>query len=449
MIANGVETVLKTNGKDAYFELADGYNITRLNSLKCRLIFRNAQGKVLAIMPGCQSKISAVVLKAERRLSGKEKSILQSFIKEQGIALGTDAADTLEMSILRYSDGKEIYLTESELKHLLHGSLDAEYLYVGKLKSDSLTIAAYSRGGVYNFSRLQVKKIIVRANCDLQIDLRDNKVIRSVQIGNSYNGGLNLSRSNVENISIGNNCRCDLAIFDSRECFNLRIGDVYSGDLNIKNSCFHNLRIGYYSYAAIRLQDNRGRRNIRIGDSFRGNLDIDNLNISGIIIGRDCKGEIKIGGTDSPGGSRGVEIGDEFGGVLDLQGNNSLHGLKVGRYAVGKFYLWGKGGVRQAQFGPYFNGVADFSESSIEYIYFGGGSGGEVILRNCYDLKLLKVHQYQNLQMQIWQNPLQIRYDDESAYYYFADDISKYNSCLPLYRQFYQRVKNTFGGYFN
>lgn len=439
----------KTPNRDAYFELADGYNITRLNSLKCRLIFRNSQGKVLAIMPGCQSKISAVNLKSGRQLSKREKSILQNFIKEQGIALGTDAAVVLEMSILRFANGEEQYLTEAELKSLLHNPIDAEYLYVGCLKADSITIAAYSRGGIYNFGRLQVRKIIVEENCDLQIDLRDNEAIRTIQIGNSYNGGLNLSRSNVENITIGNNCRCDLAVFDSRKCFNLRIGDVYSGDLNIKNSCFHNLRIGYYSYASIRLQNNWGRRNIQVGDSFRGNLDIDSLNISGIIIGNDCKGVIKIGGTDAQNGSRGVVIGDEFGGVLDLQGNNSLRELKVGRHAVGKFYLWGKGGVQQAVFGPHFNGVADFSESSVEYINFDGGSSGEVILRNCYELKLMKIHQYQNLQLQIWQNPLQIRYDEEAAYYYFADDISKYDSCLPLYRQFYQQLKNTFSEHFN
>ena len=441
------EKVSKSTSQSRMTELSGGYTMAQLNSLKCRLIFRDQHGQVLAVMPGCQTKISAVYPYRNHKLSSHEKTVLQDFIKKQKFSIAPDAAKVLGLSIIRYADQSEEYLNETELKSRLHLPLEAEALYICGFKTHTLEFRSYTRCAQCNIGRAQIKKLLIGHNCDMQIDARDNKFLQSVKIGNNYNGSLNLSRSDVENIFIGSNCRCDLSVFDSRKCFSLDIENVYSGNLYIRNSCVHNLQIGYYSYANLKLEDNWGQRNIWIGDSFRGNLEIDSLNAQGLYIGKDCKGLIKISGKGKQSASRGIIIGDEFFGTLDLQGGSNINELRVGARAGGKFYLWGQGGIKTAVFGAYFGGVADFSESSVEYIEIGHSSGGEIILRNCQKLQELKVNQYHNLQMQLGNEPQRVLYDDSAAYYIFAADKGTYNQCRPLSQKIYQQLKNAFSGY--
>lgn len=437
----------KQTKQSVVFELDGGYSVSRLDSLKCRLIFRSPKGQVLAVMPGCQTKISAVYPYRGHRLTADEKAVLRGFIQQQKIAVAPEAAAALGLSIIRYSNQHEEYLSEAELKIRLHLPLEAEAIYIGGLEAHTLEFQPYTHCGLCNLGHAVIKKLVVNPNCDMQIDARDNKFLQTVKISNNYNGSLNLSRSSVEGISIGSNCRCDLTVFDSRKCFNLNIEDVYSGSLHIKNSCFHNLQIGFYSYANIKMENNWGRRNVNVGDSFRGNLEIDSLNAEGIYIGKDCKGLIKISGSGNQSASRGIAIGDEFFGTLDLHGGSNINELRVGARAGGKFYLWGQGSVKTAMFGAYFGGVADFSESSVEYIEIGHSSGGEVILRNCRQLQEFKVSQYHNLQMQFETEPQRVLYDDNAAYYIFAADKGEYDQCRPLYQKVYQQLKNALSEY--
>ena len=431
------------NNQTTFFRLGGGYTITRINSMECSLIFRNAEDNVLAVMLGCGNKINAVNPYRDYQLTPEEKAILHRFIRNRGISLTNEAAAALDLSVLHYADGREEYLSERALKKRLREPLDAAGLFVGKLHLHTLTVAAYSRGGVYNLSRARIKKLVIGGNCDLLVDMRDNDSIEAVRIGESYNGGVNLSRSTVESIVIADNCRCDLAVFDSRRCFTLNIADVYSGNLNIKNSCFHNLNIGYYSYATIRMADNWGRRDVVIGDSFRGNLYLEGVNVDAVRIGKDCKGLVKIGSSGKNRGTRKVEIGDDFGGVLDLRNSEGAEELQVGLRAVGKFNLWGSAGIREVSFGRYFGGTADFSESAVEYINVADGSSGELVLRGCENLKMLKLPQHKNSALTIERRPLRVTNDDNFVYYHFVDEDRDVGS-PPLYRKIYSGVKEIF-----
>lgn len=438
-----------TETNTTFFKLRGGYTLTRLNSSECTLIFRNPENNVLATMSGCGDKINAVNLYRDNELSPMEKKLLQYFVRRQKLMLTEEAAAALDLSVLRYDDGREEYLSENALRNRLREPLDAAYLYVGKLKQNTLNVANYSRSGHYNLSRAQIKKLNVGHNCDLLIDLRDNEYIETVHVADSFNGGVNLSRSSIENITIDNNCRCDLAVFESKKCFSLDIADVYSGNMNIKNSCFHNLNVGYYSYATIRLADNWGRRDVVIGDSFRGSLNLDGVNTNAVRIGKDCKGLIKIASTDKNQSSRKIEIGDDFNGVLDVRGASNVAFLQVGQRAGGKFNLWGAEGIRRAEFGAYFSGYADFSESAIEYITLAAGSSGELIMQNCRELKLLKMPKYQNSNLSLSKDPLDMRADATSSCYLFSPDVGSAECYPPLYRKIYNGMKEMFSSRFN
>ncbi len=431
------------NNQTTFFKLGGGYTITRINSMECSLIFRNAEDNVLAVMLGCGNKINAVNPYRDYQLTPEEKAILHRFIRRQDISLNNEAAAALDLSVLHYADGREEYISEQGLKNRLREPLDGVSLFVGKLHLHTLNIAAYSRGGVYNLSRARIKKLTVGSNCDLLIDLRDNENIEAVRVGESYNGGINLSRSTVESIVIADNCRCDLAVFDSRRCFTLNIADVYSGNLNIKNSCLHNLNIGYYSYAVIRLTDNWCRREIALGDSFRGSLYLEGVNADILRLGKDCKGLVKVSRSGRNPDGRRIEIGDDFAGVLDLRGSESVKELQAGLRASGQFNLWGAAGIREVGFGRYFSGTADFSESAIEYINVAGGSSGELVLRGCDNLKMLKLPQHKNSALTIERQPLRVRNDDNFVYYHFVDDGREFG-CPPLYQKICSGVREMF-----
>lgn len=428
------------------YKLDDGYRLTKIIGAECTLILRDAEDNVAAILDACNQKITRVCPYREREITAHEKHILHKFIRAYRYRLNEESALELDLSILRFGEEVEEYLSEHQLAKRLKEHLTNARLFVGKLKMRTLHIPGFSKGGIYNFSHAEIKKLVIGKNCDLLIDVRNNQTIESLRVQESFTGSINMSRNTVESIEIGNNCRCDLAVYDSLRCFNLMIADVYSGNLNIKNSCFHALSIGYYCYANIKLTMNWGRRDISIGDSFRGNMLVDSVSNDLIKVGKDCKGKISISSKDEIQGNHKVEIAEDFGGILDLRGSQSVESLNIGRHARGKINLLGCPSVKVVKFDRYFSGYVDFSESGVEYVRAKYGSSGEMVFLNCDNLALLKLPRDRNSAITIEKDPIKVERDDENLYYKFSDRTLPLHYFTPLYKKVYNGIRSMITG---
>ena len=429
------------NAQKASFKLKDGYSLTKLNSIECSMVFRDSQENTLAILLGCNKKVTAITPYQEYQLTENEISILYGFIKEKNYRINNDVAAILGLSIVKNNSGLEVYMTEAEIKNFLKQRLDGESIYIGKLQQHTLTIDNYSKINQITLSNAKINKLNVGKHCDAQIDIRDNTEITALRVAESFTGSINLSRSTIESIVLSDNCRCNLSVYDSKRCFTLNIGDVYSGNLNIKDSCFHNIAIGYYSYAVIKLTDNWGRRDVVIGDSFRGTLNMVGVNVYTTKIGRDCKGLVTIGNSNNSFNSRNIEIGNEFAGVLDLRSASNIDKISFGNHTRGKINMLGSASIHKAEFGNFFSGYADFSSSGIEYISFGNGCSGDIVLLNCDKLQLLTLPRHQGANLSFERKPIEIQSDNNVLYYHFgveSYDISR------LYNVLSKKVKDIF-----
>lgn len=432
------------NNITTFYKLEDGYTVTRLDARDCTLIFRDGNHDIVAIMDGCRKSLTHINPYKERRLNSREKNILFRFIRSAEFQINTDVADFLGLSIMRLSGGREEYLNEQELKKLLSGRLNCVSLYVGRLRMRTVKIAAYSRCGGCTLANAKIKKLIVENSCDVLLDLRDNDSIEAVRIGENFSGSLNLSRSSVESVVLNNNCRCDLTVAESRRCFNLIIADVYSGNLNIKDSCFHGIEIGYYCYAVINLIKNWGRRDISIGDSFRGTLNLDDVEVYTLNLGKDCKGKISVASRNIGSEGREIHIDDDFAGTLDLQNASGIERIDVGSHARGRFNLLGNHGIKVAKFDKYFNGYADFSNSSVEYVSADYGSSGDFVLNDCEQLVLLELPRYKNSNIVTEKKPIEIAGDSHSLYYRYRPQYLPYSYFVPFYKKVYHNLKGIF-----
>ncbi|MFR3313138.1 MAG: hypothetical protein ACLTT2_02730 [Alphaproteobacteria bacterium] len=427
------------------YKLDNGYYITKVTGEECSLVFKDPENAVVAILESCGGKVTRVAQYRGRILKTLEKHILHKFIRAYKYRLNTEAAEALDLSILRIGDEPEQYLSERQLKKRLKGRLSNAHLFVSKLRMNTLRIPSFSKGGIYNLCRAQVSRLIVEKNCDLLIDMRDNPYIDALRVHESFTGSINMSRNTVESIIIDNNCRCDLAVYDSLRCFNLIIADVYSGNLNIKNSCFHAVSIGFYCYAVIKLSDNWGRRDITVGDSFRGSLSINGVNISDVNIGKDCKGKISVTSTEKHGPHQ-MKIDSDFAGILDVREADELEKIEIGQHARGKFNLLGCLGVKVVKFDKYFSGYADFSESAVEYVRAKYGCSGEMVFLNCENLALLKLPKDKNSAITIEREPLAVESDSNNLYYQFSDTRLPPHYFTPFYRKLYNGIKSMISG---
>ncbi len=435
-----------TTDSNILYKLKDGYQLTKISGSSCSLVLKNKNNYPVAILESCGNKITALTSYRNHRLTSAEKEILSKFIKTKKYSMNQETAQELDLSILQNEQGEVEYLSERQLLKRLKERLNGGRLFISRISKHTLTIPAYSKGGIYDLSRAEIKKLIIEKNCDLIIDMRDNKTLEALRVRENFTGRINLSRSTIESIQLQNNCRCDLTVNESVRCFNLNIGDVYSGHLQIKDSCFHAIDIGFYSYANIQLSDNWGRRDIKIGNSFRGVLNADSVNVDNITIGNDCKGKILVSSKNELSGNHGIKIAEDFAGTLDVSGSQSLEKIEVGKHAKGHFNLLGCPGLKMVKFDKYFNGYADFSESTIEYVQANYGCSGELVFMNCENLALLKLPHDKNSTITTEKKPLAIKEEGKSQYYWFSKDRLPAHYFPSLYQKVYSNVRSYLSG---
>lgn len=430
-----IETVVYNINKD--------YRIVRLNGNKCTLFFKNYQNKLLATLDGCNDVFTKISASDDYELSLIEKGYILSFIRAKKYSITKEVAEYLHISIIKYMDGREEYLSEKMLKKRINNGIDFAKVYVGKLVSSSLNIRDDSTNCSYDLSKAEISKLIVGNNCNVNIDLRDNPYIETLQIKEQFSGCVNLSRSNIESIFIANNCSCNLSINNAKKCFNLQIADIFSGNTNITNCCMYAMSLGYYSYADIVLSNNIIKKDIEIGESFRGSLHAVDQNTDNLKIGDDCKGCIKTNNTSQSTGYKKISIGDNFAGSIYLNNDECIKNIEIGQKFCGKLEAMYSGFLQKIKFGKYYSGNSDLSYSSVHDIYVDYGACGTITVNNCVNLEFIQT---------TVDNKLIIDSDKENSKVKINENIICYNfkntlycsKNLPFYKKMYNNIYNRF-----
>ena len=303
--------------------------------------------------------------------------------------------------IIRYQNGEDV------LQHLTYPLVNT-MIIANHLKKRHLRIYPDSYNSRLELHFSEIKKLTICENCSLTVDLRDNPYIKEIVIKDGFSGSINLSRSSVRKISVGTNCRCDLTLENSLNCFKFSAGDVFSGHVRIKESCFHKLSVGYYCYADISLTKICGRKKINIGDSFRGMLKMSGLSVPRLNIGHDCRGSIIQQSQNEEEHTKRLHIKDDFAGTLDLSNDGQTEKIEVGSFASGTFNLLNCRGLKFIKFEDAFSGVADLSESDVEYVRAGSGCRGRIVVLNCPRLTLLELPLNKKGDITAERNPLRI-----------------------------------------
>lgn len=417
------------------------YRIVSLKGNKCSLFFKNKQNSLRATLEGCDKILNNVLVNSEKDLTDEEKGYILTFIRAKKYSLTKEAANILGVSIIKYDDGREEYVSQRLLLKRIAAGLNFAKVYIGKLKTYQLEIPEETRNVSYNLANAEIVKLEIGENCAVNIDLRDNDFIESLNVKDKFSGTLNLSRTTIESIFIGNNCRCNMTLSDSKRCPNLQIADICSGNINITNSCLYALSIGYYSYADIMLANNVVKKEITIGDSFRGGLYTTNQSTDMLKVGNDFKGWIKINNQTASGGTKQINIGSDFSGNINLSGDNSIMLVNTGDRNTGKIIASYASMLERVVIGKYFNGNIDLSGSAAKEMYVDYGASGRVNLQGCKNFKVLQASVDNDLYIDGDIKSVDALSDENHINYYFEDIKPRWRH-VPFYKRIYRSWTN-------
>lgn len=434
------------------YNLEKGYQITRVLGKECLMIMRDKYSTPLATIELCQNKISAVTPYREAENDKNYIRVLQKFVQRHHYILTKDAALDLGFSIV-CKDGEEEYFRSEELTSAklesFFSSYDSLTVILNNFRKHKLNIPRARKQCTLDFTHAEISRIIISPNSHAAIDLRDNRFVGALIVGDSFNGSLNFSRSALLNIRFGDNCRCDISCTHSGKCFEMSLGDVYSGVMDIKDSCFHRLKVGYYCYAVIRLTENWGRKDVIIGDSFRGSLMLDSVEVNNLEIGDDCRGRIAVTEKDNRQGIHSFDIADDFQGDIDLASSQRVEQVDVGSRAAGTINLSGCPSIQSLKFEQNFSGTADLSDSGVVYIRAKDGCTGQFILLNCENLSLLKLPKDKRANITVERMPKTVAADDRNFYYRFDEKELDPERSTPFYFPWLKKAKRFFRHYFS
>ena len=428
------ENILQT------YKVDNDYRLVRLKGKTCSVFLKNKQNQMIASLEGCQNEFTQIRLFNDKPLTEREKRYLLSYIRAKKSSVSGDIANVLGVSVVKYEDGREEYLSEEHLRKRIATGIDFAKIYVGHLSVHHLEIPDDVKNCTYYFENAEVSKLTIGENCQASFDFRDNEFIETIIVGEHFSGSILLSRSSVESLFIEDNCHMDLTINEAKKCFNIKIGDLFSGHVNISGSCLYALDIGYYSYAEFLLSDNMIKKEIVIGDSFRGDFYAVDQVMDLMKIGQDCKGQVKISGQNQEKKPCKVEVGDDFNGHLNLNGDKSVDVIYLGRKGGGKLDASHADNLKNITVGKDYSGKMNLDGSSVKHITVARGAKGRVNFYDCSDLKFLKATVDNKLFLDS-NLPLQkVRRHENSIYYDFMK--STHAEDLPFYKRLYETLSN-------
>ena len=427
------------------YKLEKGYQITRVLGKECLMILRDKYSTPLATIELCRGKISSVTPYRGAENDRNHIRVIQRFVRRYHYSLTAEAALNLSLNVVK-RDGKETYYTSSELTasrlERLFKNYDTLAVTLNNFRKRKLIVPSSAKKCSLNLSHAIVSKLIVSRNSHAAIDLRDNRFVETLIIGDSFRGSLNFSRSDIQNIKLGNNCRCDIFCIHSGKCFEMTLGDVYSGILDVRDSCFHRIKTGYYCYAVIRLSENWGKKDVIIGDSFRGSLFIDSVLAENVEIGDDCRGRISVREHNRRQGIKHIDIADGFKGEIDLASALALQKVEVGAHAAGSINLSSCPSIQAVKFEEDFSGRVDLRNSGVIYVRAKDGCSGRFVLLHCENLSLLRLPRDKRADIAVERMPQSVGTDSRNFYYHFDEKELPAELSSPFYAGWVKKLRH-------
>ena len=107
------------------YNISKDYRIVAVKGNKCSLFFKNKQNQLIASLEGCQNIFTDIVVADNiRGLTDIEKKYLLSFIRVKKYSISKEVAAALDVSVIKYTDGREDYLSEKQIKRRIASGID-------------------------------------------------------------------------------------------------------------------------------------------------------------------------------------------------------------------------------------------------------------------------------------------------------------------------------------
>ncbi len=377
------------------YNFHNGFTLERMPGKESTFIFRNKEGLITAFIEKCNDVITSCREYQDRRLPHKVLNSIARFVKDSGSRLSKEAAQALGMSIIRFGNGREIYLTSSELTS---SALKPFFLndknvtiIVNKLKIHNLDVPKYSRDCVLDLQSAKIKRLTVGEGCRIDIDLRGNHIIKSLKVKKNYDGKLFLSHCGMKRLYIDDDARAEITYVSGEQVADIELGNNFGGNVNLKNAYLHNFKTGNNFHAGLYVNMCIFYRYIEIGDNSSSNIEMSSVFARHLQIGNGYSGHLFGSSVCSRQGIRSVYIRNNFSGYLDLSAARTVQRLEVGRGASGTVVLAACPSIRLVKFDEDFSGVANLNESGIIYVRAYKNCTGRFELSNCPNLTLIKM----------------------------------------------------------
>ncbi|MCQ2741055.1 MAG: hypothetical protein MJ210_02935, partial [Alphaproteobacteria bacterium] len=162
------------------YKLDKDYRLVTLKGKNCSVFLKNKNNQLVASLEGCQNDFATLnINNTTKELTDLEKRYLLSYIRAKKASISPDIAAELDVSVIKYLDGREEYLSENQLKKRIKKGIDFAKVSIGKISAHQLDIPSESKDCIYQFNNAEISKITVGENSKITLDLRDNEFIET------------------------------------------------------------------------------------------------------------------------------------------------------------------------------------------------------------------------------------------------------------------------------
>lgn len=401
------------------------YAVEPMSGKENTYILRRRDGLILVFIEKSGNNITSVRYHETRNLPRWILNYLAKFIISSGWKVSATAAQTLGISIIKYDNGTEEYISFPALKR---------NRYVSKLWGQGHKVFAINSLSVHNLHipnniqeltletiGAQIKHLKIGDNTQININLRDNHIIRRLLIGDKFSGKVYLNNSDIKKFVLGDNALADISYVSGRKALSISIGKNFQGSLFTQMSYLGGLSLDSGSQGDIKLDKCISFKPIVIKDNSLSHIECSSVFAPYISIGNNYSGYLEGSSLSSKQGVRKLFIGSSFSGQIDLSNSKTIYRVEFGKSATGQLNLISCPSIRIVKFNSGFSGSVDFRESSIAYVRASSPCQGEFIFSGCKMLTLLKLPLSNEYKIIGSGKPIKIIKKRDYAYFYFKN----------------------------
>ena len=403
------------------------YAIEPMSGKENTYILRRRDGLILVFIEKVNNHIVSVRYHQTRNLSRRLLNYLAQFIISSGWYVSAEAAHTLGISIIRYHDGSEQYVTFPDLRRgryisLLQNNRD-KTLAINSLSIHNLSLPDNIQSLTLETIGAQIKKLKIGNNSNININLRDNHLIKQLLVGNNFTGKIFLNNSDIKKFVLGHDAQAEISYIYGTKPLSLVIGHNFQGSLSIGQSYLNGLSIGNNSSGHIKLNKCVSFRPLSIGHDSQSHIESSSIYAPYFAIGNNYSGFLKGRNPNPKQGVRKLFVGASFSGHIDLSNSQTISRIEFGKSASGALELVSCRSIRLVKYDSGFCGSADFRESSIAYVRALSPCQGEMIFSDCKMLTLLKLPLRNECKIIGSGKPIKNLKKRHYAYFYFKNYI--------------------------